>query len=34
MIGRRRLADTTPEELVGLITGASSILRGQAGERT
>ena len=34
MIGHRRLADTTPEELVGLITGASSILRGQAGERT
>jgi ABC-type sugar transport system ATPase subunit len=31
MIGHRRLAETTPEELVGLITGASAIVRGQAG---
>ncbi len=33
MIGHRRLAETTPEELVGLITGASAIVRGQAGNR-
>jgi simple sugar transport system ATP-binding protein len=33
MIGQRWLADSTPEEVVGMITGASVVLRGQAGER-
>jgi simple sugar transport system ATP-binding protein len=33
MIGHRRLAETTPEEVVAMITGASAVLRGQAGER-
>lgn len=32
MIGNRWLAGTTPEEVVGMITGASQVLRGQAGE--
>jgi ABC-type sugar transport system ATPase subunit len=33
MIGNRWLAETTPEEVVGMITGATAVLRGQAGER-
>ena len=33
MIGNRWLANSSPEEVVGMITGASEILRGQAGER-
>jgi simple sugar transport system ATP-binding protein len=33
MIGNRWLADTTPEEVVGMITGASAVLRGQVGDR-
>ena len=33
MIGSRWLAETTPEEVVGMITGATAVLRGQAGER-
>jgi ABC-type sugar transport system ATPase subunit len=32
MIGSRWLAETTPEEVVGMITGASSVLRGQGSE--
>lgn len=32
MIGSRWLAETTPEEVVAMITGASTVLRGQAGE--
>jgi D-xylose transport system ATP-binding protein len=32
MIGNCWLADTSPEEVVSMITGASAILRGQAGE--
>ncbi len=34
MIGDRWLADITPEELVGMITGASAVVHGQAGERS
>lgn len=30
MIGNRRLAETTPEEVVAMITGAASVLRAQA----
>jgi ABC-type sugar transport system ATPase subunit len=33
MVGHRRLADTTPEELVAMITGASMVARGDGGER-
>ena len=33
MIGQRRLAETTPEEVVGLITGASAVVRGHAGKQ-
>jgi D-xylose transport system ATP-binding protein len=33
MIGSRLLAETTPEEVVAMITGATAVLRGQAGER-
>jgi ABC-type sugar transport system ATPase subunit len=33
MIGNRRLAETTPEEVVAMITGATAVLPGQAGER-
>ena len=34
MIGSRLLVDTTPEEIVGMITGASVVLSGRAGERS
>jgi fructose transport system ATP-binding protein len=33
MIGSRWLAETTPEEVVAMITGATAVLPGQAGER-
>jgi ABC-type sugar transport system ATPase subunit len=33
MIGHRRLAETTPEEVVSLITGASAVVRGHAGQQ-
>jgi ABC-type sugar transport system ATPase subunit len=33
MIGHRMLAETTPEEIVGMITGAMAVLPGQAGPR-
>jgi ABC-type sugar transport system ATPase subunit len=33
MIGHRRLAETTPEELVGLITGALAVVRSPAGAK-
>jgi D-xylose transport system ATP-binding protein len=33
MIGHRLLAETTPEKIVGMITGATAVLPGQAGPR-
>ena len=32
MIGHRWLAETDPEEIVGMITGASAVVRGQGGD--
>jgi hypothetical protein len=30
MIGNRWLSSSTPEEIVGMITGATAVVRGQA----